>query len=218
MEPQDDPEARIRELERPLTNQAYTSELGVSHGYASPPSPPPPMPPMADTISFGTTRPRSTGRVWWIVIAAFILGVVGLVVGILVYFGNVSSRSTVTFSTRPSMYGGDGSFPQVPSREPEISVEPSTSIAPRDGRLSVSGVGKQETIECNDSDISVSGMSNTVVLIGHCANVTVSGVKNVVTVDTSDTISASGFENQVTYHSGSPTIQNAGSDNVVKQG
>ena len=218
MEPQDDPEARIRELERPLTNQAYTSELGVSHGYASPPSPPPPMPPMADTISFGTTRPRSTGRVWWIVIAAFILGVVGLVVGILVYFGNVSSRSTVTFSTRPSMYGGDGSFPQVPSREPEISVEPSTSIAPRDGRLSVSGVGKEETIECNDSDISVSGMSNTVVLIGHCANVTVSGVKNVVTVDTSDTISASGFENQVTYHSGSPTIQNASSDNVVKQG
>lgn len=48
-------------------------------------------------------------------------------------------------------------------------------------------------------------------------NVTVSGIKNIVTVDTADTISASGFENQVTYHSGSPTIQNAGSDNVVEQ-
>ncbi|MFZ0834087.1 MAG: DUF3060 domain-containing protein, partial [Mycobacterium sp.] len=87
----------------------------------------------------------------------------------------------------------------------------------RDGSLSFSGVGNQETIECNDSVVSVSGMSKTVVLIGHCAKVMVSGVKNVVTVDTSDTISASGFENQVTYHSGSPTIQNAGSDNLVQQ-
>jgi hypothetical protein len=56
------------------------------------------------------------------------------------------------------------------------------------------------------------------VLTGHCATVTVSGIKNIVTVDTADTINASGFENRVTYHSGSPTVENAGSDNVVEQG
>ena len=218
MEPQDDPEARIRELERPLTNQAYTSELGVSHGYAGPPPLPAPPPPMADSISFGSTRPRTTGQVWWIVIAVFILGVVGLVVGIMVYVGNVFSSTTSSFTTRPSMYGGDGSFTGSPSSRPRTSTGPSTSSAPRGGNLSVSGVGKHETIECNDSSASISGMSNTVVLTGHCATVTVSGIKNIVTVDTADTISASGFENQVTYHSGAPTIQNAGSDNVVEQG
>src|ERR1700757_410495 len=43
MEPQDNPEDRIRELERSLTDQASTSELGTaqSGGNAAPPTPPP---------------------------------------------------------------------------------------------------------------------------------------------------------------------------------
>ena len=61
-------------------------------------------------------------------------------------------------------------------------------------------------------------MSNTVVLTGHCATVTVSGVQNVVTVDSADTINASGFDNRVTYGSGSPVINNAGDSNLVEQG
>jgi len=218
MEPQDDPEARIRELERPLTHQAYTSELGVSHGYAGPPPPPP----VADAISFGTTRPRTTGRVWWIVIAVFILGVVGMVVGIMVYVGNVFSSSTGSFGSRPSMFGGNGSFTapgtSAPGDRSGTSAGPSSSTAPPGGKVSIAGLSKNETIECNDSFVSVSGMSNTVVLTGHCADVTVSGVQNVVTVDTTDAITASGVENQVTYHSGSPTIQNGGNSNVVEQG
>jgi hypothetical protein len=46
----------------------------------------------------------------------------------------------------------------------------------------------------------------------------VSGIGNVVTVDSADTIGASGFDNQVTYHSGAPQISNSGSSNVVQQG
>ena len=215
MEPQDDPEARIRELERPLNTQAYTSELRVSHGYVAPLTPPT----AADAISFGSTRPRATGRAWWIVVAAFILAVVGMVVGILVYVGNICSSSTGSFTNRPSMYGGDGSVTtESQGSGQRTSAGPSTSSAPRGGRLSIAGVGKNETIECNDSFVSVSGMSNTVVLTGHCADVTVSGVQNVVTVDTADTINASGVENKVTYHSGSPIVQNASNANVVEQG
>lgn len=209
MEPQDDPEARIRELERPLTDQAYTSELGGSHAY--------PPPPVADGISFGTTRARSTGQVWWIVAAAIILGVVGLVVGIMVYVGNVFSSSTSSFTATPGMFGGDGSFSEKPSA-PKTAGVPSISKAPHGGRLSIAGVGKSETIECDDSAISVSGMSNTVVLTGHCADVTVSGMKNVVTVETADKITASGFENKVTYQTGSPVVNNAGESNTVEQG
>jgi hypothetical protein len=51
MRPEDDPEARIRELERPLSDVARNSELGVgahdaTHGYVAPSSEsyPPPLP------------------------------------------------------------------------------------------------------------------------------------------------------------------------------
>jgi hypothetical protein len=56
------------------------------------------------------------------------------------------------------------------------------------------------------------------VLTGHCASLTVLGSQNVVTVNTADTIDTSGIENQITFHSGSPTVQNSGISNVVQQG
>jgi hypothetical protein len=37
-------------------------------------------------------------------------------------------------------------------------------------------------------------------------------------VDTADTIDTSGIENQITFHSGSPNVQNSGISNVVQQG
>ena len=60
-------------------------------------------------------------------------------------------------------------------------------------------------------------LSETVTITGHCTAVTVSGIQNKVTLDTSDQINASGFDNVVTYHSGSPDI-NSGGSNVVQQG
>jgi len=91
------------------------------------------------------------------------------------------------------------------------------TTAPSGGQISVAGVGESKTIACNDSHVSVSGVSNTVTITGHCVNVTVSGMQNHVTLDTTDQINASGFDNVVTYHSGSPDI-NSGGSNVVQQG
>lgn len=56
MEPPDDPEARIRELERPLTDQARTSELGVAQpgGYTHSSTPP--------QVTYGA--PWRTGFPW----------------------------------------------------------------------------------------------------------------------------------------------------------
>ncbi len=45
-----------------------------------------------------------------------------------------------------------------------------------------------------------------------------SGVQNSVTVDGVDAIDASGFNNQITYHSGSPSIDKSGEGNIVQQG
>jgi Protein of unknown function (DUF3060) len=83
------------------------------------------------------------------------------------------------------------------------------------GNLSVAGIGENKTIACNDSVVSVSGVSNTIVITGHCASLTVSGAKNVVAADT---ISSSGFNNEVTYHSGSPSVDTSGESNSVQQG
>jgi Protein of unknown function (DUF3060) len=48
--------------------------------------------------------------------------------------------------------------------------------------------------------------------------VNVSGMANVITVDSADTISASGFDNPVTFHTGAPQIENSDGSNVVQQG
>ena len=61
-------------------------------------------------------------------------------------------------------------------------------------------------------------MSNTVVITGHCVSLTVSGLNNAITVDAVDAIDASGLNNQVTYHSGSPKISKSGDGNLVQQG
>ncbi len=45
-----------------------------------------------------------------------------------------------------------------------------------------------------------------------------SGVQNKVTVDAVDSIEASGFNNQVTYLKGSPSIEKSGDGNVVQKG
>lgn len=83
------------------------------------------------------------------------------------------------------------------------------------GELSVAGIDKNETIACNDANVNISGVNNRIHLIGHCLSVTVSGVNNRVTVASTDTIGASGLDNQVIYLSGDPEIDATGSNVVV---
>jgi hypothetical protein len=109
------------------------------------------------------------------------------------------------------------SFPSMPSMPsvPSMPVQPTE--APPGGQLSVAGMGENKTLECNDNSVSISGVTNTVTITGHCTTVTVSGMQNKVNLEAADQINASGFDNVVTYQSGSPDINNAG-NNVVQQG
>ena len=100
---------------------------------------------------------------------------------------------------------------------PSIPSDPGVITAPPGEQVSIAGVEKNKTIACNDGYVNVSGVRNTVNITGHCVNVTVSGMNNIVTVDIADAISASGFDNRVTYHSGSPQID-SGESNVIEQG
>jgi hypothetical protein len=62
MDPKDDPEARIRELERGISDQARASELGggaseLGTGYGADSALPPPLPPPLPPGSYGTPYP-----------------------------------------------------------------------------------------------------------------------------------------------------------------
>ncbi len=86
------------------------------------------------------------------------------------------------------------------------------------GTARVSGNSVKKTVNCGNGYLSVSGNSNTVTVRGHCAGLTVSGNSNVVTVDAADSITVSGIGVEVTYHSGTPQIENSGISNTVTRG
>jgi hypothetical protein len=234
----EDPEERIRELERPLADTARASEMGGTPppgGFSYPPGPagpPPPLPP--NTWSYGgplsgpPPRSPSGNRAWWIAGAVVVVAFLAIAGGIAAYAAHQISGARSVINSPPTVSGTFGppssatSTPRSPSPTTTTRSKkptPSTSATPPPGgKVSVSGINENRTIACNDSVVSVSGVSNTVVISGHCASLTVSGVQNAITVDAVDTIDASGFNNKVTYHSGNPKISNAGGSNVVQQG
>jgi hypothetical protein len=216
MKPEDDPEARIRELERSLAETARASEARDTQtpgGYAYPPGQavPRPLPPPGYGGTLGGTFPRSPSpfRLWWIFAVVPVIGLIAS--GAITFYTahQVSRGGQVILSPTPSI----GPTSAAPSARGTSGPIPSAGA-----KVSVSGIKENRTIACNDSVISVSGISNKVVITGHCASLTVSGVQNSITVDAVDTIEASGFNNQVTYHTGSPTIDRSGEQNVVQHG
>ncbi|WP_319435486.1 DUF3060 domain-containing protein [Mycobacterium sp. RTGN5] len=220
MNPDDDPEKRIQELERSLTNQAQTSELGTSGPPGSWPPPPPPIPPMPPAY-YGppipppsVPSPSSGIRIGWIVLALLVVGL--FVGGGAIVWSNLSNRSAPGF---PSSSGSGGTLTPGarPSRNTPIPPGPSSPPAPG-GSVTVSGANADKTIVCNDSIVTISGMANTVSITGHCRSVEVSGMNNVVAIDVADTINASGMDNKVTYRAGAPKITKSGFDNTVEAG
>ncbi len=235
MDPSDDPEQRIRELERPLAERA--SELGTDK-YTAPASPPPtqpwthanypppppgppaPWPGYADPYP-PAPRPRGSA-------GAGVLFLLGVVI-FFVVAGGVTAYLMFSGSGRDT--GGDGSTagqttsrskitiaaPQpVPSPSP--AQPPQASTAAPGETVIVSGINEHKTIACNGNAVTVSGIENTVEITGHCSTIGVSGIQNTITAESADSIGVSGFENHVTYRSGTPQVANSGQDNIVEQG
>jgi len=232
MNPDDDPEARIRALEQPLADNARASELG-STPYSAPgeaylPPPLPPMPPPVQGPPYqqpGYGAQQGYGAPWspqpprrssgagipWVifVIVAVVFMAIAGAVGFFVMQRSTSSIPSFPGVTIPSI--------SVPSMPGISTIPPAPTAAPPGESIGVSGMSQNKTLECNDNYVTVSGMGNTVTITGHCTTVVVSGMQNNVTLDSSDEIKASGSNNVVTYHSGSPDIQNGG-NNLVQQG
>ena len=229
MTSEDDPEARIRELEQPLAEAARASEAAANQSpskWTPPPGPPmpppsgpavPTPPPMAYSDSFSSPRagmlPRSQIR--WIMLAVFVIGMMCLPLAIFYFSAHQVSRSGLpTMLPLPDF---SSSSPAPSGTMPHTSTG-APSTAPAGGSLSVAGINETRTVVCRDSNISVSGVSNEVVITGHCARLSISGVRNKVTVDAVESIQASGFDNDITYLIGTPHIDTSGTGNLVHKG
>jgi hypothetical protein len=238
----DDPEARIRELERAMTDQARASELtepgqgwssrtpaaGTPYPtqYTRPPqsSPSQPWPPGVPTTA---ARRMILG---FVVLAV----IVGPVVAAIVFVTNLTGKKHLTFlppssNHQPSVSVAAPTPPQ-PGDESSVVVNGTTvqsgpglvELPPQSDdpnrAIQVAGVRGHRTVACNDRPISISEVSNSVTITGHCATVEVSGIENTVTVDSADKIVTSGMDNHVTYHSGTPEIPDPGRSNTVSRG
>ena len=227
MKSEDDAEARIRELEQPLADAARASEGAANPppGKWAPPSGPPMPPPTTlpysgsfQTPPTGTPRP---GRGLWILLALFVIGMIALPIAIFMYGAHQVSRSGLTTLLPAPSHSSMSPSPSgvVPSATAAAPSAPSAvTTAPVGGNITVSGISEVRTIVCNGGSVSVSGITNNVTITGHCASVSASGIQNQITVDASDKIQASGSGNQITYHTGSPTVGNSGLNNVVHKG
>jgi hypothetical protein len=228
MSSHDDPEARIRDLERALSEQSTELTHSV-HDVGDPtadaghrPPPPPHAPPQGAPFLPPMATSTGAGRGWilYAVMAAVTAVIVG---GAVMFFANAlrtvgSAVDVVDGGSTAS--GGGGPFVAPPSRSSIGNRPPAKTLVPPEpgGVVNVAGVGEDRTIACVDGVVNVSGVDNRIVITGGCAAVTVSGMENVVTVEASARISASGLNNRVTYLSGSPATDNSGSGNVVERG
>jgi hypothetical protein len=216
----DDPEARIRELERTLSEQAKTSEL-TAPGYRWSPSRP---------AKTSTARPILLGLI-------VVAGLAAPVAAAVMFFtGDFSTGRTPASGTPSPGHPPNASIPvppptQTDSESSQSVVVNGTTVLAGPGLVElpghsedpgspirIAGVRGTRTVACNDRPVSISGVSNSVVITGHCASVNVSGIDNTVTVDSAEQIVTSGMRNRVTYHSGTPNIPDPGESNIVVPG
>lgn len=233
MDPKDDPEARIRELERPLADAARSSELGTGGPAAPPPTqpwtygnsfpPPPPGPPAPwpgyEPYPAPPQPRRNTGSPHlFLAFGGFALFLVvgGLVMAYLTFSktdtaDTDSDTDTVTDSQSTTIRQTTINGIPMPETGTQTQVPAGETVI-------VSGINEHRTVECRENTVIVSGIENELEITGHCVAVTVSGVENVITVESAETIGVSGFDNRVTYRTGTPDVSKSGQSNVVEQG
>jgi hypothetical protein len=192
---QQDPEQRIRELERGLGDTgrpatqypAQFPDYGVSPTAGSTPTWSTAA--VASGGGFGapTLRPRRGGLRWIGVLVGFIFPLV----------------MVVAFAVPWKQFGVlDGLF--------------GPTKVPHGGSLVVNESNETKTIECNDGRLTLNGNNLNATVTGHCANLFVNGYNHQVTVDSADSIQVNGMNTIVVYHSGEPTISKNGSVTVEK--
>lgn len=243
---EDDPEARIRQLEQPLSEMARASEIDATRAdhvaYVPPDAgsypPPPGYPPLGHqswsppTLPYpepGAVDPSTPGNRVAVVIPIVVAVLAFTIAGVVTFF-LVSRDGPTVPGPRPDIAGGGatlapderfapgGDTTSPPGRTSVPSAPPTALTAPPGSTITVSGIEDAHVVLCDDNLVSISGVENTVTITGRCAAVNVSGMTNAVTVDASVTISVSGFDNRVVFRDGDPEVATSGSGNTVERG
>jgi hypothetical protein len=202
MNADDDPEKRIRELERELadTTRAASSPPPYTGDATYTENPPPytANPPYTSNppytggptyvggspYGFGTPPPRRRTPYPWFLVLILLAVVVPTVISLVIHF----VRST---PSRP-IFGSGPRTTTAPSNGP--------TAVPQGGELRVGGTMETKTVACNDGKLTLYGTGTTYSVTGHCASLTVGGYNNKVTVDSADTLESTGYDNTVAVH------------------
>jgi hypothetical protein len=174
---EDDPEKRIRELERELADVTRTAH-GVPYTGGATQAPGSPYEP-------GFTLPRRK--------ATFPGYLVVMLLVMLVAIG------TALAAILGALTRGNGPR-TVPSNGRTAAPSNGPTAVPQGGELRVGGNLETKTIACNDGNLTLYGFGSTYYVTGHCASLKVGGYNNNVTVDNADTLESSGYSNTITDH------------------
>jgi hypothetical protein len=173
----DDPEKRIRELERELADTTRSARGA-------------PYPDGATQLGgslydLGLTPPRRKPTFSWY------HGVIVLVMLASIFVGLAAFVRGFTQGNGPRTAPSNG-------RTTASSSAPTT--VPQGGELRVGGNSETKTVACNDGNLTLYGLSSKYFVTGHCASLKVGGYDNDVIVDNADTLESTGYGNTVTDH------------------
>ncbi|MGZ4584104.1 MAG: DUF3060 domain-containing protein [Mycobacterium sp.] len=126
--------------------------------------------------------PRRKPRFHWYTVVMLVVMVLSVITGL------VAIVRVMALSDAPKTVRGAGTTTVGPT------------AVPQGGELRVTGNNESRTIACNDGTLTFTGFDSKYVVTGHCAGLTVGGFNNNVTVDSADTLEATGYGSTITDH------------------
>ncbi|MEE6179428.1 DUF3060 domain-containing protein [Mycobacterium sp. 050134] len=167
----DDPENRIRELERELADVTRGARTRAERTPTATPS-----------YDFAVPAPRRVPAMRWYTLVVLAVMVLSIIAGL------VAVIRAMIASNGPT---------SIPSGAPSHS---GPTAVPPGGDLRLTGNNETKTVACNDGKLTIAGFNNKYVLSGHCAALMLSGYNNNVTLDGTDALESTGYGNAITDH------------------
>lgn len=94
-----------------------------------------------------------------------------------------------------------------------LAAEESPTAHAKNGDTHITGVGLEQTVDCNDATLFVNGTNNSINALGTCWAVTVAGSSNIVIADTViNDITVYGWNQTVFFRNGAPALWDRGSE------
>src|ERR1700744_2871758 len=264
MEADDDPEKRIRQLERELADLQQTPREAPPLTGDPPPYPGPPPQYTAGTAPYTgnvtrwgdaryqpTITPRRSEGIWpslrilMLIVMVLSTGAGFVSIAIVLIRSNAPTGSS---GSSGPMAGDPGGSLQLNGTAENHTIACNGGNLALDGMHSTSavtghcssirvgGYSNNVTVEnvdtlisngygntvtdhaCNSCDLTIASYNNTFTVTGHSTSLRISSYSNKVTVDSVDAITVAGYQNTVTYHSGTPKTTDSGYSNIIRQG